>query len=455
MAVSERVRELFLRELAGRGVSVKAVLEDGRYSLALGTFAAKVNLENLARDFEVDHDEGRVRRFVDTILSSASPIPGWPEARAGLRFAAEAADGDFGDAIHEPVSESLCRSLVHVSPDEMRITWVTPAILAVWGIDRQEAETIAGHNMAELLRQTTIEVETIEQHRLGMFATRSPFKASLIFSPNLEEVVGSVLGWPLIAVIPCRDFAYVFGEEDSDLIPRVGSVVLREYQERGYPISTEVYRISAEGIEAIGKFQPAPPAGEAEEANRSKRVRPEEKRGQAEEHPDKEEQDDLLAEGMKTIHYRGGVMCFRLPEHWEEEYEEEGGGTFYDPDLETGALRVNVMTLSSKEHVGPASAVGILEQLPMTAGRQVEALPDGNALVAYSEGLQQEEDDGLFAWYWLIGNPVPPHHLRIAIFTYTAAADQADDPDVIEQAEMLDRELRQCRFAAEIGEVED
>ncbi|HMI53316.1 MAG TPA: hypothetical protein VK525_17510 [Candidatus Saccharimonadales bacterium] len=34
---------------------------------------------------------------------------------------------------------------------------------------------------------------------------------------------------------------------------------------------------------------------------------------------------------LKTINYRGGVVRFRIPADWVEEYEEAGGGTFYKP----------------------------------------------------------------------------------------------------------------------------
>ena len=33
---------------------------------------------------------------------------------------------------------------------------------------------------------------------------------------------------------------------------------------------------------------------------------------------------------LKTIKYRGGLVTFRVPAHWKEDYEPEGGGTFYD-----------------------------------------------------------------------------------------------------------------------------
>jgi hypothetical protein len=47
---------------------------------------------------------------------------------------------------------------------------------------------------------------------------------------------------------------------------------------------------------------------------------------------------------MKRIVYRGGVVSFLIPDHWLEEYEEEGGAAFYEDKPGSGTLRLNVIT---------------------------------------------------------------------------------------------------------------
>ena len=37
-----------------------------------------------------------------------------------------------------------------------------------------------------------------------------------------------------------------------------------------------------------------------------------------------------VSDRFKTVVYRGRIVRFRIPEHWIEEYEHEGGGTFYE-----------------------------------------------------------------------------------------------------------------------------
>jgi hypothetical protein len=244
----------FLGEFANRGLPSPVVLPDGTFAVKLNETEFTISLENLARDFATDQDLRRVSRFVETILSTLQPLPDWPLAKAGIRFSAERSDHDFGDSLYESITDSLCRVLAYVDPGETSITWLTASMLEDWNVSREEAAAVAAENMSELLRQTPVEIEMIDRFHLGMLATNSPLKASLIFSPNFAEILAPKLGWPVFAVIPCRDFAYVFPETDRDLIGRLGRVVVEEYSNGAYPISTEVYRLSDHGVKAIGRF---------------------------------------------------------------------------------------------------------------------------------------------------------------------------------------------------------
>jgi len=109
-------------------------------------------------------------------------------------------------------------------------------------------------NLARLLAGLRLKVELIDGMRLAMVPLDSVFKASVIFSPNFKAFITQELDWPVLAVIPCRDFIYAISERDRALLQRMGGVVQREFRESGYPVTTEVLRISDAGIEAIGAF---------------------------------------------------------------------------------------------------------------------------------------------------------------------------------------------------------
>ena len=63
------------------------------------------------------------------------------------------------------------------------------------------------------------EIDGVE---LGFIATWLPFKASLVLAPNLREIVGARLGWPLMAVVPDRDFLYLWAARHTNFVQRVG-----------------------------------------------------------------------------------------------------------------------------------------------------------------------------------------------------------------------------------------
>jgi hypothetical protein len=422
MAVSVDVATLFLRDMAARGIPV-TVREDGQYEFRQGSGASAISLENLSREFDRDRDPGRVRRFVDSILT-APVIPSWADARKGLTFAIEPADHDFGDTVREPVSDSVFRILVYLNEQGNQLMWVSDGLLKQWGQTRAAAEEVAANNLAELLRNAPLVLDELDGRTYGTFAIRSPFKAALPLAPNFRAVVGAKLGWPLYALIPSRDFVYVFAEKDQPLLGVLGRAAAEEFENGAYPVSRDVFRLSDEGLAAVFEIRTVPRPGADEE--------------------------DEERDGLKTVRFQDGAVAFRIPAHWEEEYEEENGGDFYDPDEDNGTLRLRLRTFQFEGPIDADRVAGMLQGKAEEYGVAVERLPNGNSLVFYPHDF--EEDGELHRmWVWAIGNPVLPRYARLALFTYTVRAEQAEDEEIIGILRLLDGELRRARFAPELG----
>ena len=152
------------------------------------------------------------------------------------------------------MSDRADRVLVHLSSDGRLITWVTPDLLQSLDISEADADPLAFANLSRALTEATLVCQEIDGVQLGFLTTSLPFKASLILAPNLRQVVGAALGWPLTAVVPDRDFLYLWAARHKDFVGRVGGVVVREFAQASYPISTEVYEITDTRIRAIGAF---------------------------------------------------------------------------------------------------------------------------------------------------------------------------------------------------------
>jgi hypothetical protein len=254
----ERVIEVdgaFEAELEQLGVRFVRQAE-GTYEIEAHGQSLTVSLDNLRRNYAREHDRRIVTSFVAAILKPPPSEPDWPAARRQARLALEPADYDFGKAVRISSTANSVLVAVLVTPDESHISWVLESDLTRWGITRDEFLASAHENMSSLLDDTPLVVEMAAGRRLGMLETDSPLKASFIASPNLRRHVETKLGWPVLAVAPARDFLYLFAESegDSEFLGRLGGVVIREYSESAYPISTEVFRISDDGIKAIGAF---------------------------------------------------------------------------------------------------------------------------------------------------------------------------------------------------------
>lgn len=148
---------------------------------------------------------------------------------------------------------------------------------------------------------------------------------------------------------------------------------------------------------------------------------------------------------LRTINYRGGIACFNIPASWKEEYEESGGGTFYEDTPDSGTFRLSVLSLSSNKN---ESADAILSRL--ISESNYKSLR-GDLAIKRSIKTSQEDGEQLQIHYWEVAIPVPPDRLRIAIFSYTVLASQAADRKTCAEIEMLESSILAADFSRQQG----
>lgn len=144
------------------------------------------------------------------------------------------------------------------------------------------------------------------------------------------------------------------------------------------------------------------------------------------------------------ISYRGGLVIFALPISWREEYEPNGGGSFYEDRPESGTLRLNVLNFSSKDV--PA------QKMAETAFPEgsFELLEDGFPLRrTVVDG--EEEGHKLHLHTWEIAVPVAPYSLRIVVFKHTVLAGQENDPAIAQELEFINSSIHAGSYSQEQG----
>lgn len=248
-----QARQAFEQELGKRGLHFTIDEASGRYRLSIEGTDLLVSIDNLQRDLAADGDLSRVSRFVDTVVTT-KVTETTPVDPARLFWCIEPNDHVEKADYRKAVSDRVDRVLVLVSADNTRITWVTPAMLAKASVAPEMAEKMAFENLSREMERTKIEFSEIEGVRLGYLNTLLPIKASLLLAPNLKARVENMLGWPIMAVAPDRDFLYLWAAKHKDFVNRVGHTTVEQYSKASYPLSTEVYSVSESGIKALGEF---------------------------------------------------------------------------------------------------------------------------------------------------------------------------------------------------------
>jgi hypothetical protein len=150
---------------------------------------------------------------------------------------------------------------------------------------------------------------------------------------------------------------------------------------------------------------------------------------------------------MKPVLYRGGLVSFRIPENWREEYESEGGGTFYEDKPDSGTLRLNVLSLEKKEPLtlGDATREAFGDQ-------QYEVLPCGFPMRHYAKEAE-ERGTQLRLYRWEVLVPVSPTWWRLACFTHTVIAAQDGTAQSREELRLITSIVREAQYSTEPGVV--
>lgn len=248
------VFEKFKTELEKNGLKIASIDKEDFIHIDIDGEDLKISLENTRRNYERDSDESHITDLVKTILSYSSKIPDWEKSKDNIYIQLFPNDFDFQNFIHEKVTDEF--SKVYVVSENEKLSWISKDDLEEWKITELDLIKQANLNADKLLERTEINFETIENRKLGLVEVQNTsLKGSLLFASKMKEKLKVDFGFPFYAVIPVRDFCYIFSEKDFDFFStRIGKIVVEEYQNSGYPITTEILKFSESGITSVGKY---------------------------------------------------------------------------------------------------------------------------------------------------------------------------------------------------------
>jgi hypothetical protein len=252
------VLERFRSRIEDLGLSIDHIDDDGLIFITAGDEIFQISLDNVRKSYEqeggFDHLDSLIASLHNSLIEPE--FPEWAKAKENVFLSLFPSDFNYDDIVYEPVSKDFIKHYVYYEHE--RYNWITLPQLEKWRIDEATLKAQVYDNMNMLLDASTIKTTTLESgEMLAYFETEMEgLKSALLFAGNLKEKLQPVLGWPVYAVLPLRDFCYIFSEKDkSTLTELLADTVIKAYQEQGYEITSEIIRISDVGIQAIGKYK--------------------------------------------------------------------------------------------------------------------------------------------------------------------------------------------------------
>lgn len=151
----------------------------------------------------------------------------------------------------------------------------------------------------------------------------------------------------------------------------------------------------------------------------------------------------------KEINYRNGLLTFQIPASWSEEYEEDGSGVFYEDVEGSGTLRVDVATVQAPEEPTWEAVSELLAGVADVEPHECEPLP-GGAFLAEAVEDAEEEGEAVQLHWWYVASPLPPRHVRVAVFSYTVARERAQHQQTVTDLAFLEQMVRQLKFSGKL-----
>ncbi|MNQ65227.1 hypothetical protein D3C85_796760 [compost metagenome] len=244
----------FKMQLESKGLTIDSIDKDGFILINVEESELKVSLDNVRRNYERDNDDSYITDLVNTIVSNSSKKEDWENIKDKIYIQFFPNDFEFENLVYEKVTNEF--SKVFMVNINNNFSFISDDDLRDWKLDLEALKNQVNLNLDTFVDRIQIEVEDVDNHKLGMINIEEVWlKSACLFSSKIKNLVKSNIGFPFYAVIPVRDFCYIFGEQDFEYFSeRLGSVVVEEYEKSGYPITTEILKFSETGVKAMGKY---------------------------------------------------------------------------------------------------------------------------------------------------------------------------------------------------------
>ncbi|MEN3068576.1 hypothetical protein [Uliginosibacterium sediminicola] len=146
----------------------------------------------------------------------------------------------------------------------------------------------------------------------------------------------------------------------------------------------------------------------------------------------------------RRISYGDDLVVFQLPDSWEAHIEEEGNGIYFNQAIDSNALRLSVISITSK----PDNTLQVKDLLTKNHNNEkISHLTNGNLVKVYDE---QSVENGvpISTRFWEVSHLVNSHCGRIAIFSYTTPIAYKDKAATEAALSYLDKSIKSSNISS-------
>ncbi len=157
------------------------------------------------------------------------------------------------DLVHFPFGDNVV--LGFVFDTESAYSYVRSEERSAWKVDEETIRSASFVNLSE--RSNGIEMAAFPGDN-GLFVvnTLDGFDAVRILDKGLQELVAEHLGSPFFAGVPNRDFLICWSKnDDAEFQGRMRTQISSDFDERPYPLSRSVFKVSAGGLIQMETFE--------------------------------------------------------------------------------------------------------------------------------------------------------------------------------------------------------
>jgi hypothetical protein len=155
-----------------------------------------------------------------------------------------------------PIPGSKSTILTPATIKDGEATYLTKAEAARLKLDlesiRRVASTTASAELARLKPEFVRDAHGVILY--ARLTSDSPATASTVLAPNFAKTFADTLGPDILVAIPNRYRVYVYPALASDPA-QTAALILRDYELSPYPVSKEVFRVTPQGLAAVGTFE--------------------------------------------------------------------------------------------------------------------------------------------------------------------------------------------------------